>query len=641
MASYLLALAWGLCVLLSFVGWGTLVGWLLFRKTDLDWALRAAWGISLAVLLGGVVNLFGGISQATVFAQIGVGLLCWIVNTASRRGAVAVTLKAGIDALRGDPSEAAGLVVFSLLLAFRYASGICEIRLGCDDLPGYLVFPARMLQEGWLGLDPFCARRMMAALGGHSYLLTHALCASKETGLYTIEPLMGTIVSLGLVLGYGREADVPRRAAVWIAILLLLIEPRHSSLSSITMGLALFMCLVRTLSWLDRYPTGTVASAAIIALVSSALCALKATHIPACAALVALSYVALFTGPRPKRDAIVELVLTCLLGAMFLLPWMLDMYRSSGTPLFPVLGRGCHVSAYGDYLPPWRAVGARNLARTVVFDVILRTDVVALLLLSVSWLTCCSQEPKGRAPLLACVGAAIFGSAVTAVAIGGCRARDGFPTVYCGIFLLMARLNRPRQPRGTSPVAAVLLAAGMLLGCHWRTIVADVRFARAQLGQAATFCSKDLFASERERMAAVQEVIPPGAHVLAVVPKPFLLDFKRHTVYVGDYLGLVSPPPGIPAREGPDAVRKYLLALGIDYVVFSYVDNAGQDAMKRRPSETWSPWLSSIAPRLLACLDVLQELTRTSRRLFDDGSIAVLDLTVPAQGETERPQPAG
>ena len=65
-SSYLFAFAWGLLILAALVGWGSILGRLLFPTEQTDWALRAAWGLALSVVLGGVLNLGSWISRTTV-----------------------------------------------------------------------------------------------------------------------------------------------------------------------------------------------------------------------------------------------------------------------------------------------------------------------------------------------------------------------------------------------------------------------------------------------------------------------------------------------------------------------------------------------------------------------------------------------
>ncbi len=50
--SYFFAFAWGLLA-----GWGAVLSRLHLPRKQIDWALRAAWGLALSVVVGGVLNL--------------------------------------------------------------------------------------------------------------------------------------------------------------------------------------------------------------------------------------------------------------------------------------------------------------------------------------------------------------------------------------------------------------------------------------------------------------------------------------------------------------------------------------------------------------------------------------------------------
>ena len=48
-----------------------------------------------------------------------------------------------------------------------------------------------------------------------------------------------------------------------------------------------------------------------------------------------------------KLKVVLEVGLATVLVGIFILPWMIYLYQSSGTLLYPILGKGYHASAYG------------------------------------------------------------------------------------------------------------------------------------------------------------------------------------------------------------------------------------------------------------------------------------------------------
>ena len=127
MRAYFAAALWGVSILLSMIGHGSIVKRLLCPDQDIDWGWRAACGLTLSVCVGGVLDLTGTISRTTVLFFLLVGFLSFVfilARTPSSSWAVILSIWVR---LRDDRSYrfAAMLVVFvGLFLAARYAISI-------------------------------------------------------------------------------------------------------------------------------------------------------------------------------------------------------------------------------------------------------------------------------------------------------------------------------------------------------------------------------------------------------------------------------------------------------------------------------------------------------------------------------------
>src|SRR5262249_32512327 len=64
-----------------------------------------------------------------------------------------------------------------------------------DDFHAYIVFPRKMIQTGELGRDPFSVRRMVASLGGQSFLHALVLAGLQEQNLHLMEPGIGLLLA--------------------------------------------------------------------------------------------------------------------------------------------------------------------------------------------------------------------------------------------------------------------------------------------------------------------------------------------------------------------------------------------------------------------------------------------------------------
>jgi hypothetical protein len=75
-----LPLAFSLIIYLSFIGWGTLVSRINDAHRNENYSLFAAWGISLTLVFGGILNLFKLISKNVLTIYVAIGLILFIVS---------------------------------------------------------------------------------------------------------------------------------------------------------------------------------------------------------------------------------------------------------------------------------------------------------------------------------------------------------------------------------------------------------------------------------------------------------------------------------------------------------------------------------------------------------------------------------
>ena len=137
------------------------------------------------------------------------------------------------------------------------------------------------------------------------------------------------------------------------------------------------------------------------------------------------------------------------------------------------------------------------------------------------------------------------------------------------------------------------------------------------------------------RYSAMQQAIPGNATVLARLQYPFLLDFNRNRIFIVDYPGGSSPPPGMPFFLGGERLASYVCHQGIRYVAYSYATEAGfyEGLFRERQQPGTEPWARLQALHTYDFQQNLAELGRTRRRIFDDGDVFVLDLGLAANGQ--------
>jgi hypothetical protein len=137
-----------------------------------------------------------------------------------------------------------------------------------------------------------------------------------------------------------------------------------------------------------------------------------------------------------------------------------------------------------------------------------------------------------------------------------------------------------------------------------------------------------------EPVRRMQSAIPPGEKFLAYLTAPARLDFRRNPIYVADWPGESSPPPGMPLLKGAEPIADYLVKQGIRYVAYSYASQA------YFPRKSFGGYVSAREGRVVGrqaaqsfiFQDALAELMRTRRIIFDDGLNCVVDLAHPRSG---------
>ncbi len=234
MTSFFLSFLWGIVIVLSLIGWGSAVNRLVFPRHRIDWGQKAAWGLAFSILVGGVLNLTWAISRAVILAYLAAGLLYWIFDIFKTGLSDIRSLSNRIHNYRKDKIAFIGFLVVFTLAILQYGNWVSAKPFNWrdyylqpskqhtfnwhDDFHAYFVFPKKMLQAGSIGPEPFSERRLVSSLGGQAFLQTFVLSMLSEKNFNLIEPGLGIIIAVGLLLGCFRNKGTPKKAAVFILL---------------------------------------------------------------------------------------------------------------------------------------------------------------------------------------------------------------------------------------------------------------------------------------------------------------------------------------------------------------------------------------------------------------------------------------
>jgi hypothetical protein len=638
MTSYFLAFTWGFVILVAWIGWGRLLNRILFPEARTDWGQSAAWGLALSVVVGGMLNVLSYISRTTVLVFLGAGLAIWLLDLLIRPTG---EVKSNFPLLTNFRSSKILLVVGALIVflaSIQYAGSVSVSRSDspssaagpvrfnqADDFQAYFVFPEKMLQLGSISPDPFCARQIESSLGGQSFLDALILGVLSVQNLHILDPGLGLLLIIGLLLGNFKETGTSLAWSLALLLMFVWMAPPTVNIASLYTGMALFLSLYRTLEWKAFSAGRFLSRVLIIALIAAAICSLKSTFIPACGVLLACSFVCYLVGQRFRRTALAEVVSTAALMIAFTLPWMISMYRSSRTLLYPLLGTGYHQPFH------WLTI-SRGVQ--LLFKHLTDPSWVALAALGVFYLMSRRWEISGREAVLSLLIGAVVGHVVITLATGEPNnSRYSFPFIFAAVLVLItaAASWSPVAGHNKWEASRPLVAIGVtlfLVGSTWfpsRILYAEcLQGVRRAIERAPLVQSPEIAAYQR-----LQESVPRGEVILTRLEKPFLLDFKRNTVFVVDY-AVASPPPGMPLREGGEALARYLTSHSTRYVAYSYTGEAARRAVVGH--DQYSPFTLNQIERTFDFEDDLEQLSKTRRRVYDDGRSFVLDLSQPGSG---------
>ncbi len=646
--SFLLSFLWGFLILGSFIGWGTAINRIAFPSDRIDWGQRAAWGLAFSVLIGAVLNSAWAVSHAAILTFVGAGLAIWILDIFRTGISKFFSISRRLQPYRNDRLALIGLVAVVVLALFQYGGWLTAMSFDPadthvrafnpdDDLHAYFVFPRKMLETGSMGPDPFSARRLVSSLGAQSFLHTFVLAVLPERHLNMIDPGIGMLVAVGLIFGCFGNSAASRMPAVLIAMIFLLCPVLKVNTTALLTQEALFIGLFRTMNWRGLNADRPVANGFVMALLVSALCALKSNVIPVCGIILFLSYLFRIVMSRRRARAVGEMLLVAILVGLFLLPWMISMLQSSGTMLYPLLGRGFHGSVYGSFSLPTDGLTAAR-AVELVGKCVTDPYVISLIMLGIAIPFCGPQWHGPLRPAMSFPISALAGTFIITIASGGnSSVRFFLPFVVATIIPMMtvpfaATVFADRRwTRGRLVALAGVLVSSALITGSWLTrplYSPAAHLSRCVWNLRASSADLPLIPqSDIDRHAAMQQSIPAGETLFARLATPFLLDVARNPLMIVDIPGGASPPPGMPFYQGGEALADYLQSMSIRYVAYSYAmetKKKKQEYRKRLLSRY--VWVRTEAAHNLDFQVNLKELGRTRMRIYDDADIFVIDL---------------
>ena len=569
-AGHVLSLIGSVLVVVSFVGLGRIVQRTFREQGGIPEAI--ALGFAINLFIGGLLNLFGAISLATVLAIEIAGLLAFFLD---RRQL--------IYEIKKYPRQPYPLLVVSVF----YLLSVTIVQFNWnDDFDGYLIPVEKIIQTHQLGSDPFLLQRLLG-LGSYFYAQAFYVLQFGYEHLSLLDPgLARIIIGLLLIERLAKYFDTYPGIALTLLTCGLLVAWTWNTAAPLAILTALLTLLTFEVIEQQARPVH-------FGLVGAAAISLKVTAAPYVGLLGAIWLLSIARG-HGIRYAARAASFVGFAGAATLSPWMISLYASSRTLMYPILGEGYHtlgpVYRFFDWHALWHNILTLAQAHFIIGIVLIISGAIVLTIKSkreTRWLIISTAVS-----MTACMLLIIY-------AAGGGFESLRYAQPVCVSFGIVALVRfmhedipKSNGAKNVFAVLALVTAVAMVpprafLTINKNNIVAILSGRESKL-------LEELFL-RRNALRQAQQLIPEHERILAVTDTAMMLDFVRNPVWpTGDYPGESSPPPGISNLQAPSDLKSYLLRLGITYVLFEphMASESAHETMLASPTETYlaGPW---------------------------------------------------
>ncbi len=628
--SYLPVFFWSLIIFVSFLGYGETLRRALNRTefNDLGWGLTSAWGMATTLAIGGLLMAFHlaitPILTAVVVLGAALGLFYGVGSL--------VGGKVSRSTFRVPLSD----LILYLLAAIAFASSIAwpnQIDPN-DDLICYLMLPRKILCTGTL-IEPFSFQRA-GTFGGQALLQALVMIVGAERNGHVPDRGIAMVMMFGLLVHATRGLR-GQQAVVRFLLLFafwLVPVPRISTNGAITGGI-LFIGMLETLerafsvklrSWSAFIPAGLLLAGA---------CSIRPTFtVVAGGVLLALALRDLWGGYRSRglANAITPYATIGLVALAILIPFMMVLYASNGTPMVPpfsgFVSKAFQTYSYQEPL--------KNISGALAFFA--APEALAMLaLLSVAAYYPVKRDSK---PIL---WGTMLASGVILHRFSALAFLDLYRYLYpifvpLAMWMLAALLQKSaaenQQDPANEPIRVPIAASAAALlffiitssGQGSKELSEQITGLPDQMKEVKPFFDPNL----KKAYDQLQGLVPEGEKILTMVDASYWLDYKRNPMFSINAVGGSSPPPGIPFEQGPDALTSYLKGLGIRYVIAVDFNNAVLLYTRKLWNESTRPewfYTSIWKPRFNDFMDNIDAIANKDGRLVAKaGNARLIDL---------------
>jgi hypothetical protein len=572
---YANVILWAVLLFLSYIGYGAAIVRLLklAEFNDFGWAAKAAVGMSASIVLGSVLMVFKAATPAglTSVAVMGFGLACYFfylelnkppISTSNKsKGKSPVAKKVNYQWLFLVIPGAFALLTFatSVYWPFQYDPN--------DDWVAYLAFPEKILQTGTL-IEPFSQRRIFS-LCGQSVLLAQIMIVAEPESAHLLDRGFGAILLFGLLVEATRKTTPHWQwlRALFILAAVTVSVPRINT-SSTVVGVCLIFAFFLCISKIQGCKVTGWKVWIIPALVLAGASSLRFTYALACAGALGVWFILMlienFIGNW--KNLLQNYFKTGLLTFLYLAPSMVVSWESSRTPIYPLMD--------GNLMPNVQFVktGMGFFEDAKVVLSFFSMPEVATVILGMSLVFLLQSHTQKLAAAASGVGICL--GILIAINTTGTAAtwnmdfyRLVFPILAASFFWILAMCLDSINGKGFFWKKCMAFVALMVF--FWPQAEATSQELQVQMEvlklqeHGFKFQASPLQSYYKD----LQNLVPAGEKIFAIVDAPYLLDYSRNPIFNVDNIACASPPPGMPFNKGAPALEEYLRNLGIKYLL--------------------------------------------------------------------------
>lgn len=622
---------WSLFIFASFLGYGETLRRALKRSEfeDLGWGLTAVLGMAVTLAIGGLLMAFKLAIAPILTAVIVLGAALAALHGVTHFMAEKFSLSSFRISL-------ADLVLY-LLAALAFASSIAwpnHIDPN-DDLICYLMLPEKLLCTGTL-IEPFSFQRA-GTYGGQAILQALVMIVGAERNGHVPDRGMAMVMIFGMLV----HATRGLRGQQAIARFLLLFAfwfvpvPRISTNGAMTGG-CLILGMLETMQRAYAANTRRWSLFVPAGLLLAGACSIRPTFtVMAGFILAALAVRKLWITRRSGStlmSAITPFLTIGLTALAILIPFMVTLYASNGTPMAPPIS-GYVSKAYQTYS---FEEPIQNIFGMLSFF----TAPEALCMVALLAVVALYPVKQGTSAILwgIMLATCLILHRFSALAFLD-HYRYLYPIIMPPALWFIAAVlkksaadnpadsaNEPIRMPIAASIAALLVFMVVNASQGGKELGEQVKGLPDQIKEVKPFFDPGL----KQAYNDLQALVPPGAKILTMVDASYLLDYKRNPMVSINAVGGSSPPPGLPFEQGPDALASYLKGLGIRYVIAVDFNNAMLLYTRKLWNENTRPewfYASIWKPRFNDFMDNIDALAAQDGRLVAKaGNARLIDL---------------